>query len=189
MNFVEELNCIFENSKILKKDMWSQSWLKIWTFNERYLNSPSVRPSNTHLVMTHGIFKYLLLSVPLHNGLDSGKSEFCPSYQSKFSQDAGSRIDSTDTISKRLIRVDSLIYPFHLKKIADPGSETSLVCWPKTLNYDLNCSHECKIYVFERIWDFIYWKKSHMLTLSLCSNWVSYFRLLSSEKVIFETCK
>jgi hypothetical protein len=47
--------------------------------------------------MTDGIFKDLLLSVPQHNGLDSGKSEFCRSCQAKFSQEVGSRIDSTDT--------------------------------------------------------------------------------------------
>jgi len=46
----------------------------------------------------------------------------------KISKGEGRRIDSTDTISKRLIRVDSQIYPFHLKKTAVPGSETSLVC-------------------------------------------------------------
>jgi len=46
----------------------------------------------------------------------------------KISKGEGRRTDSTDTISKRLVRVDSQIYPFRLKKTAVPGSETSLVC-------------------------------------------------------------
>jgi len=46
----------------------------------------------------------------------------------KISQCVASRTDSTDTLSKRLIRADSLIYQLHLKKITAAGSETSLVC-------------------------------------------------------------
>jgi hypothetical protein len=78
--------------------------------------------------MMDGIFKDFLLNVPQHNDMVSGKSGLCYTCQAKISQGVGRRIDNTDTISKRLIRVDSHIYPFHLKETAVLSFKTSLVC-------------------------------------------------------------
>jgi len=78
--------------------------------------------------MKDGIFKDLVLNVPRHKAWILANLDFVHHARLKISQGVGSRINSTDTVSKRLIRVDSLIYPFHLKKIAVPGSETSLLC-------------------------------------------------------------